>query len=90
MNGDGTPDVLLAGNTWDGGSWVETLEVILQHPTGSGALFGNQPILGAETIQTIAAGDLNGDGFTDLVVFRAQGPWEGWINTCGPGAVHAP
>jgi hypothetical protein len=84
LDGDGIRDFLFAGTDfYDGGAGVDVLlsttAQIFDPPPGGQGLTGSQPL------QQIAVGNLNNDAFGDLFVFRQDGPWEAWINTCGPG-----
>jgi len=86
IDGDGLADLLFAGPTLDGGAG---LDVQLTSRPVTQMFFpppGGQGLSGIQPLQQIAVGDLNRDGFGDLFVFRQDGPWEAWINACGPGA----
>jgi len=78
FNGDGLPDLLVASGS--------TVDVLINQGNGQFGKAASMQTPGSTFIQQIGAGDLNGDAAIDLVVFWGDGPWEGWINTCGPGA----
>jgi len=84
VDGDGLRDFLFAGPDWyDAGAGVD---VLLSDPVDEfEAPPGGQGLPGLQPLQQILVGDLNRDAFGDLFVFRQDGPWEAWINTCGPG-----
>jgi hypothetical protein len=84
LDGDGRQDFLFGGpDLYDAGEGVDVLlsstARIFEPPPGGQGLPGFQPL------QQIAVGNLNGDRYGDLFVFRQDGPWEAWVNTCVAG-----
>jgi hypothetical protein len=85
VDGDGYGDFLFGGVVYfDGGSGVDVL--LSDPPVLSEPAPGGQGLTGLQPLNQIAVGNLNGDRFGDLFVFRQDGPWEAWVNVCGPGA----
>ncbi len=85
VDGDGYPDFLLGGvEAPDGGSGVDVLLSDPAYPLEPPP--GGQPLTGMQPLHQIAIGNLNDDSFGDLFVFRQDGPWEAWVNVCGPGS----
>lgn len=65
LNGDETTDIILYGSRFDAAAWIEStpvtgIERTLRWPFD-------------RTVETVAGGDLNGDGFDDLAALTADG-----------------
>jgi FG-GAP-like repeat/PASTA domain len=68
LNGDGSPDLAVAGETTNG---TDAVSVLLNRGDGTFAPKQNYPLVSAA--HSIAVGDLNGDGRLDLAVGNGYG-----------------
>ena len=83
VDDDGYRDYLVGGIEWpDGGAGLDVL--LSDPPDPLSPPPGGQGLPGLQLHQ-IALGNLNLDEYDDLFVFREDGPWEAWVNVCGPG-----
>lgn len=74
LNGDGKPDIVTANkilNTAGVGS--NTISVLLQDPSHPGQFLPTATYNSANLVNSVAIGDLNGDGRPDLAVADSQG-----------------
>ena len=82
LNGDGAADVLIASVLVASGA--STVDILLNQADGGFGPAGSFVVPGSGAITRVAAGDLDGDGLVDMALVWANGPWEVWVNQCGP------
>lgn len=74
LNGDGKPDIVTANTVLSAaGVGTDSISVLLQDPSHPGQFLPAATYNSANTINSVAIGDINGDGRPDLVVADSHG-----------------
>jgi hypothetical protein len=81
FNGDHRKDLAVSGSDENGSPFLQVLA-----GQGDGSFLATSPILG-QPLRKLAAGDLNRDGFDDLVASSKTSSTAAWIFRGGPGGL---
>ncbi len=74
LNGDGKPDIVTANTVLSAaGVGTDSISVLLQDPSHAGQFLPAATYNSANTVNSVAIGDVNGDGRPDLVVADSHG-----------------
>lgn len=74
VNRDGNPDIVIADGIPEAmGPNVEAGDFVVLFGNGSGGFYAAPSLNAGDTLESMTAGDLNGDGRQDLIVSRAGG-----------------